>query len=80
MARKGAYSDKEVLIARAFCIAAGIALSFAGSIVITHFPTREAMIGGGVLAALGVVLAFFGLLGPRAACVGMAGWIFTLFG
>ena len=69
------FSDKEVLAARGFCGVVGAIVAGIGYAVFAHFGSGGGAIGGGVLVALGLALAAFGLLAPRRACVNAAGWI-----
>jgi hypothetical protein len=72
------FSDKEVLMARLFCVALGGFVAFVGMKLVggeTSVPPAIAWIA----AAIGLVAMLFGLLAPRQKCVSTAGFVLGLF-
>lgn len=70
------FTDREVWMARAFCIVVGGVLALVGLKLSTGASSVPPLVAW-ILAGVGAGLAIFGALAPRKACVGAAGWVLT---
>ena len=76
---KDEFSDKEVFLARVFCVVVGVLLVPAGYVIARQNAGSElALAAAGLLAASGSGIAVFGAFSSRRACVGVASWILAL--
>ena len=72
------FSDKEVLAARIFCAVVGGLLALVGTRLALGANTSVPPEVAWVAAAIGIVIALFGLLAPRERCVRTASRILDL--